>query len=297
MKFEVNARVGARFKLVAKKADGTVTRETPWFLNLVLDTGLERMTTDSYADRCCVGTGNSEPIPSQVALDAFKASTTTVQANSNGIVTTDTVYGWARRTWRFDKGVAAGNISEVGLGWGNANLWNRALIKDAAGNPTTITVLSDEYLDVISEIRCYPVDNVTNAFQLKDKVGAVISTHQCLVRPYLAGAAWPSGKIIAGNVGVLIFSSAIQSITAWPTGSSQSGGVPSNVIPSPKKIRAGMDLGLAVANMTHKTIYLSLQNSIFTGGYQFEMTPAISKNSTQVMSYTFEFTWDRYEAV
>lgn len=296
MKFEVNAKVGARFKLVAKKSDGTIARETQWFHNLVLDTGLERMTTGSYADRCCVGTGNSEPIASQVALDSFKASTTTAQANSNGIVTTAPIYGWARRTWRFDIGVAAGNISEVGLGWENAKLWNRALIKDAAGNPTTITVLSDEYLDVISEIRCYPVDNVTSEFQLKDKVGAVISTHTCFVRPYVNGAGWPSGKILVGDIGVLIFSSAIQSITAWPTGSTQSGGTPSNSVPSPKKIRSSIGLGLTVANMSHKTIYLSLQNSILSGGYQFEMTPPISKNSTQVMSYTFEFTWDRYEA-
>ena len=296
MKFEVKAKVGARFKLVAKKSDGTIARETQWFHNLVLDTGLERMAIGSYADRCCVGTGNSTPLASQVALDSFKASTTTAQANSNGIVTTDPVYGWARRTWRFDMGVAAGNISEVGLGWGNANLWNRALIKDATGNPTTITVLSDEYLDVISEIRCYPTDNITSEFQLKDKLGAVISTHTCLVRPYVVGAGWPSGNLSVGNIGALIFSSSIQSITAWPTGSSQSGGVPSNSVPSPKKIRAIVSLGLTIANMSHKTIYLSLQNSIFSGGYQFEMTPPISKNSTQIMSYTFEFSWDRYEA-
>lgn len=295
MEFNINAKVGAQFKLIARKADGTVARETPWFHNLVLDTGLERMTTGFYVSQCCVGTGNSPPVATQTALDSFKASTTTVQADVTGIVTTTPAYGWARRTWRFGQGVAVGNISEIGLGWANANLWNRALIKDSAGNPATITVLSDEYLDVISEIRCYPEDNVTGEFQLKDKLGAVISTHTYFVRPYISGAGWPSGNLQVGGIGALFFPSAIQSITAWPTGSSQSGGVPSNSVPSPKKIRAILGLGLANANMSHKTIYLSIANNIFSGGYQFEMTPAISKNSTQTMSYTFEMTWGRYE--
>lgn len=111
-----------------------------------------------WIDRCCVGTGNSNSVVTQTSLDTFKASTTTTQgAIEAGIqVTTLPYYMWLRSTYRFGEGVAAGNISEIGLGWANANLWNRALVKDSNGNPTTITVLADEYLDVITEIRVYP---------------------------------------------------------------------------------------------------------------------------------------------
>jgi hypothetical protein len=71
-------------------------------------------------------------------------------------------------TWRFGEGIAAGNIAEVGLGWGNATLWNRARIKDAQGKPTVITVFADEYLDVVSEIRVYPAQSLEGSFNLLD---------------------------------------------------------------------------------------------------------------------------------
>ena len=104
-------------------------------------------------------------------------------------------YRWAKVTWRFGQGVAAGNISEVGLGWGNSNLWNRALIKDANGNPTTITVLSDEYLDVVSEIRDYPTLSSSGSFNLLDKTGAIINTYTVLGSPYLQQSSTTFQKI------------------------------------------------------------------------------------------------------
>ena len=80
MNLEMNNEVGARFKLVARKASTEeITRETDWFQNIVLDTGLARMSVGVYIDRCCVGTGNSTPVATQTQLDTFKASTTTTQ--------------------------------------------------------------------------------------------------------------------------------------------------------------------------------------------------------------------------
>ncbi|MHA3102689.1 hypothetical protein [Acinetobacter sp. ANC 3791] len=141
MHFQVHQEVGARFKFIVRKAcDDRITTETDWFCNLVLDTGLARMSVGTWIDRCCIGTGNSTLISTQTALNSFLASSTTVQAQSTAIqVSAAPYYYSANLTWRFGQGVAVGNISEVGLGWGNTTLWNRALIKDSNGNPTTIS--------------------------------------------------------------------------------------------------------------------------------------------------------------
>ena len=65
-------------------------------------------------------------------------------------------------TFRFGQGVAAGNLTEVGIrsdAGPNSALFSRALIVDSGGNPTTLTILSDEYLDVTYELRFYPEMN------------------------------------------------------------------------------------------------------------------------------------------
>lgn len=154
MNVQINNSVGARFKLVVRKASTEeITRETEWFKNIVLDTGLNQMSVGTWIDRVRVGSGNSTPVASQTQLDNTIASTTALFGGSGTVsqqTTTSPYYLAANRTYRFAEGVAAGNISEVGCGWGNGlDLWNRALVKDLNGNPTTITVLSDEFLDVI----------------------------------------------------------------------------------------------------------------------------------------------------
>lgn len=180
MNFQSSMQVGALFKLIVHKGNPEQpTKETPMFHNLVLDAGLDRLSVGSAIGRVCVGSGNSTPVVTQTSLDAFIASTTTTQGSDAGgkQIITEPYYYWARRTYRFGEGVAAGNLSEIGLGWTNTNLFNRALIKDASGNPTTITVLADEFLDVVVELRFYPQRNFTGNFNLLDKLGAVISTH------------------------------------------------------------------------------------------------------------------------
>lgn len=145
-----------RFKFVATKLDGSQRVLADWHENLILDAGLERLGTDGVWDRCYVGAGNTAPAAGQTALVSPVASTTNVTAIAGGTNTPTNTYCFARQTYRFAAGVAAGNLSEVGVGWATG-LFSRALIKDEEGDPTTITVLSDEFLDVTYEARMYPV--------------------------------------------------------------------------------------------------------------------------------------------
>ncbi|GAG45715.1 unnamed protein product, partial [marine sediment metagenome] len=102
-------------------------------------------------------------------------------------------YGSQTRTWRFDEGDAAGILAEAGIGRGNCNidgsdLWSRALIKDGAGDPTTIEVTANEWLDVSYQLRLYPG-------HLIDDTGSVLisgQSHDYVMRSSLvtSGATW-----------------------------------------------------------------------------------------------------------
>lgn len=302
MQFNMHQEVGALFKLVACKADGSVARETEWFHNLVLDTGLARMSVGTWINCCCVGTGNSTPVATQTALDAFVASTTTQQAKSQAVqVTTAPYYYSATVTWRFAQGVAAGNISEVGLGWGNTTLWNRALIKDSSGNPTTITVLSDEYLDVVSEVRVYPAQSLSGSFNLLDKTGAVISTHTYVGIPVMKNPSLTfSQTYLTTSTNYFVWDGALGSITSEPGGGRTGAPSLSTTYPTPTSCRTTFSLGLSEANMSHRTFWVSVAGLMSSGdvnsssSYKAEITPTITKTSSQIMTYTFELSWGRY---
>lgn len=155
--------LSGRYMLRATRPDGSERVVADWFDNLVLDNGLNRIGTDGIASTAVVGSGSTAPANGQSTLVSLVGSTTNApSADVNG---TDLANGFAyvRRTFRFAAGVAAGNLAEVGIGWASNNLFSRALIRDSGGTPTTVTILSDETLDVVYELRVYwpTTDNVT----------------------------------------------------------------------------------------------------------------------------------------
>lgn len=270
------------------------------------------MSVDKWIDRCCVGTGNSTPLASQVALDSFVASTTATSAiDVAGVqVSTEPFYLWARRTWRFSEGAATGNLSEVGLGWTNTNLWNRALMRDVNGNPTTITVLSDEYLDIVSEIRVYPQRSVSSSFNLLDKNGEIISAHSYVGYSVLRNPRFIANKIIiASNIGASD-SSAVHKggITSNATLTevvydNYYGDVIMRTIYNPiytaTSCEQKFNLDPVYNNYAHKSFFIPIigmlgQNDSW--GYKFQITPSITKNNEQRMTYTFKVNWGRYVA-
>lgn len=300
MNINMETQVGALFKLVVHKGDGVPVRESEWFHNIVLDTGLARMSVGAWAGRCCVGTGNSTPVASQTALDAFKASTTTQQAATFVKNTSSSPFYYGSQvTWRFGEGVAAGNITEVGLGWANDQLWNRALVKDAQGNPTAITVLSDEFLDIVSEIRVYPQASYTGTLNLLDKSGATVSTHTITGRPllYASGSALNMAQIYC--YAISIFSGDMGS-TVNQSPSNAVGvimGV-TNTYPTATSMQSAIALGLNDSVGSHRSFLYTIQgifnNNTLDLGYQFQIDPPINKTNSQAMTYTFTMNWGRY---
>ena len=297
MNVQINNSVGARFKLIARKASTEeITRETEWFKNIVLDTGLNQMSVGTWIDRVRVGSGNSTPVASQTQLDNTIASTNTVL--SNGSISTQTTtspyYVSATRTYRFAEGVAAGNISEVGCGWGTGSaLWNRALVKDLSGNPATITVLSDEFLDVIVEVRYYPTQSFSGSFNLLNKAGQIVSSHTYTGLPQFSESTSGTFTKLDGN-DVFLYSGSMNSTTTGPS-SSLGSVTTSSTYPSPKTLTCTNICPLASAVGSIKTILQTFSIIASGSGYKFEIAPPIVKTNQMVLSFTFSISWNRYE--
>jgi hypothetical protein len=142
------------------KFSGNCRLDTGWFDNKLLASGLNAMATEaSWLTHCQVGTDNTLPSDSDTSLLGYVSGTSDIQSTTNGQQGASPYYGWKRHTYRFAAGTVAANLSEVGVGWGSSGstLVSRALIIDpVTQNPTTITPLSDELLDVTYELRYYP---------------------------------------------------------------------------------------------------------------------------------------------
>lgn len=145
-----------------------VTREhISSFKNLVLDTGLQRIgESDDWINWLHLGSGIQAPHPLQNALQNPTYKGTGVAPGTHttmGVNISDPLkpYTWLRRIFRVTPRGENRTYAEMGVGWNDSNLFSRTLIKDPQGNPNTISILGDEYLDVTYEVRQYmPVDTV-----------------------------------------------------------------------------------------------------------------------------------------
>lgn len=297
----LNSGMAGYFILQAVNVDTGTVRHLAEFENLILDAGLERMGTGSYLDVCRIGSGNSVPTVLQTALDNKIASTNSVQSDVNGAQGTAPYYGWKKKTFRFNAGVATGNLSEVGVGWGNTTtdgfLYSRALIKDGNGDPTTITVLADEFLDVTYELRCYP--NLTDVTITGLDLGQ--STHDVTIRAAQVtnGDFW--GLVLGGpvtlayNTNSSTFNGGIGAITSSPSGAVANfveTDLPYSA--NSRKRTASVTLSLNQANLAGGIRSILLSTAL--GRHQLEFNPPINKTSEKTLTLNFEVSWGRHVA-
>lgn len=153
-----------KLKVDADGNDLPGTRQVllPWFANLITDIGMNLLGSAGSAQDnlayCRIGVGNANPAYTDTALVSQTGYTNTVGLGGASGLSVDGTYIYRRVSKRFAAGTISGvNLAEVGMsyaGTGN-NLFSRSLLKDISGNPTTITLLPDEVLDVIYELRQY----------------------------------------------------------------------------------------------------------------------------------------------
>ena len=276
-----------------------------WFPNLVTDAGLDQSASNySILSYCHVGSGSTAPTVADIGLDTFIAAqqgghqTPTVNSTSPYYISHIVEY-------HFAIGAAAGNLSEIGIGWGGsgATLFSRALILDAGGTPTTITVLSDEYLYVTYEHRFYPSE--TDATGSVVFTGSIGGTYTYTLRPAKIDTLIPVPYGVTANVPLYmnfisstsmnVYDGSIGIITASPTGNAA--GLSTTYVTIDPYIDGSftstytLALPPSVGNLA-----AGIKSLMFIWGpnyHQIEFGTAIPKTDVDSLSLTFTQTWDR----
>lgn len=177
---------------VSKGTDPDNMVEVASFPNLITDAGLLRYGSDSNFIRYCnIGSSSTTPTVSDTTLiNRLYYSEYTISENTGANNTDPNArYVYGRRTIRFNPQGVPYTIAEVGFGWNTTgSVFNRALVVDGGGYPTTISVLDNEYIDITYELRLYPPTT--------DSTGTLTPTGKDVVpRNWTARAAGDSGNI------------------------------------------------------------------------------------------------------
>lgn len=292
LNLKTEVKVQALFQCNVRKSNSdTIIKSTSWFPNIVLNQGLDRLGTGGVLAYCRVGVGSSAPLATQTQLDQQVASTSSVNSGSTQYgVNTAQGYSYVRLTYRFETGVAAGNISEVAVGWGSSgdnSLFNRALIRDVSNNITTVTVLDDEVLDVLVELRSYvsltpksalvSISGVQYELAIQPYIGSnnsiFSSAYQCLNSAGYSGRLSSVGNTPSGDLGTFVV-------------------VNKSYLPGSLKKGFEIFWGLNYGNVAPLRTVVSTTPYCT---YQVEFTPSIPKTSETVLRLAFEVSWGRYE--
>ena len=294
--------MSGRYKLAAVTAEtGEVREETPWFDNLITDAGLERIGANGVGTYCMVGSGSAAPTVTDTTLATWVAATSGVQTASEVVATAAPRYVAQRKVYRFAVGVAAGNLTEVGIGWTTTAVFSRTLIKDGNGNPTTLTVLPSEFLDVTYEFRLYCPEADTPL-----SVTLAGTTHTGVIRAALVSdaASWSPTYVLSDGMGAAYGSTALNGYsgatlgaqTGVPTGAtaSGSGGTYSvaGYVAGSKKRTITCTVGLNDLNLAGG-LNAAFLRPLRAGAFQMSFSPPIPKTASQTLSLTFELSWDR----
>ena len=289
--------LAGKYRLEVKRPDGSVRLDTGWFDNLITNNGLDAIAgTTSVLSYCQVGSGSTAPANTDTALVSKIAHTNTVSVFAPSRTTSSPYYAYWRGKYTFAVGAATGNIAEVGVGTSTSGgLFSRALIT-SGGTPTTITVLSDETLDVTYELRHYiPETDVTGSITL-DSV-----SYNYTIRAARAGMSYYDGGWLATSSDVAqaqsttySYTGSIGAITSIPSGTYTSGARASNAAYSNGTYYQD-------ATFSWSTSSGSLSGGIgailFTIGgavFQIGFSSPIPKDNTNALSLTFRLAWARH---
>lgn len=298
------------YRLRCIRPDGRVRVDTDWFKNTLLYNGLNEMAQrGDWMNYCQVGTGTTFPAAledrrNETALEAYHAGTSTVQSTTSGAAGTAPYYGWKRKTFRFDAGTVAANLSEVGVGWsagGGSTLISRAQILDpSSGTPTTVTPLADEMLEVTYELRYYsPTVDVTRTagvtlngvdYDVTTRAAAVTGDFWYLYIGSQMGKAGVENdwRAYDGNIGAVTTTPSGASALfngSWANGAYSNNSYELSI--QANCISAGWNLGSGIRSISWATT---------AGRYQTEFSATsggatIPKTSSYTMNMVFQLSW------
>lgn len=325
--FDAKFKVSGKYKAVVRGPDMGIRRETGWFDNIVTNAGIQMLLggasvingASAFYISCCVGSGNATPTAGDTQLSSFVAGAPFGSVISSSHTRNSSVSPYYSRieiTWRYGMGAAAGNISEVGIANTSGTpvagtaLFSRALIRDSSGNPTTITVLSDEYLDITYHLYIYApaetsgtfnqtIDGTPTTFTYTMRAcnmndGGAPDNSQGWAGPAPGGTALPTvmAKALPGSNYTSVYPSpsTLGSVSGVPSGTAA-------IIPNASS--AAGNYALKYRDLTY-TAPLGAANITFDaykmqfniGCMQMKISPPISKVVTKTYNFTIRVTLD-----
>ena len=324
---EVPCHIGmrGRFRLTCRTSEGSVTKDTGWFDNIITDQGMDWFGTTppnygvSYGQplfptHCAVGTGSTTPAYTDTRMTTFLAmypaspSSNVEAPSSTSIQTTTSPYYISRIfTYTFPTGAAAGNLTEVGVGNcastdTQPQLFNHALIVDGGGSPTTLTVTATEALTVEYEFRMYPSTTLT-AYSFVMNSVTYSGQYYVAINNANPGSLATLSYDINGVFAMLVYNGSIGAVTGTPSGTSTR---PNNTdgqgttnswasyTTGSYTLSQTMVIGLGAGNLPSPYITaIMLENDTFPS-FQFSVSPAIPKTSSYTLSLTWNWSWSRY---
>lgn len=292
-------RLAGYYKIEAVREDGSRRLLADWFPNLITTNGLDLIGSGlGLFAVCVVGTGNTTPSNSDTALQTLVGQHSSIISSNQAAQASAPYYGQSTITFRFNAGVATGNLAEVGVGQSSTSLFSRALILDGGGSPTTITVLSSEALDVTYQLRNYsPASDVTGSITVQGV------TYNYTVRAALANSTiWAPSSNSRGGIGsVTAFNGVIGAVTAVsPSGSSSAFDGIANASYSSGSFQrdaactCGLTAGNLAGGITALQVLFDPQSATHLGGIQIGLDAAIPKDATKVLSMSFRHSWARF---
>ena len=303
-------------KVIVKRADDTVRLDTGFFPNVITNLGLDAIGNDrNLFNFCAVGGGNSTPLNTNTKLDNFLAVGSQISSESKYDYdpVRDTKFYKCSRTvgYRFE-GLDNKNISEVGLvgdyASGQHPAYTRTLIKNSAGEPTVITVLSGEILEL--QYRLWQV------FDVKDKDQVVTAMIDGVEVPFnvkirLAGVggnlggSWSYAAVVGahltfqGNNYHQFGTGELGEITGQNSGLTNVYGLSWEAY-QPSTYKRKFYVNASITEAVHP-----IRSFLFftgLGAYQVRFGTVdgdlpIDKTNQDILQLGFEMSWGRYEGV
>lgn len=302
-----NLGIGDGYYVIRKGKSLDTMEVVSEFPNLITDVGLDNVTTRNLIERCFIGTGNTPPVFSDTQLVSTIANTTFASNYGNTYSATPQPNIRAGWRYRFNPGQGTGNISELGVGWlsggstGTQVLFSRALVRDTNGDPTTITKLADEYLDVSYYVRLYPNVNDVSSEVVYKEVNRTILSRPANVNLWSAVDFISSVLTGSSNNTSSLFgtTSSLGSITSNPSGT----GVACTTESILPKVSGENRRRLTKSWSIDRTPTGSLAAyDLFRAGttgntatisFQGSFTPPLEKTSDENFSMTWDISWSR----
>lgn len=290
------------FLLEAVNAETGERRFLAEFDNLITNGGLDRLgsaSTSAVISYVQVGTGSTAPANTDSALANWSAGTNRNFTSSYSYGGNPTYHTEVTYTWQFNQGVAAGNLSEIGVGWASSgSLFSRALIVDGSNNPTTITVQAIEFLTVTYKLRMYPpTADVTGTITL-DSVN-----YDYIIRPSQAGGnSWQQhghSGYAGGSNYANTYTGDIGTMSGYPSGTGSGGVGPTVASYSAGSHKRTLTVVAGINSWNLAGGIRSLLLSIVSSAgfsqmtWQCQFNPKIPKDNTKELSLTFDVSWAR----